>query len=291
MIPTSITGDPALRPTLSPNSGDVVAALRRAADETGADFGYLLTTAMRESSLNPGAQASSSSATGLFQFIEQTWLGVVKRHGAEHGLQAYAEAIELGSNGRYTVADRGLKQEILALRKDAATAALMAGEMTNQVRGGMEAALGRGVSAGELYVAHFLGPKAAIKLIQAAEATPKASAADMFSQAAAANRSIFYTREGGERSVAGVLASLTAKHQDAPLGDTMTAAADVPAPSAAEAPHVSATLAPLRSFGGNVFVIAPLMAQLLASLDPVQHLVSSLVEDEPPLRRTDADLI
>jgi hypothetical protein len=46
--------------------------LRQASARTGADFGYLLHTAMRESGLNPEARAPSSSATGLFQFIEQT---------------------------------------------------------------------------------------------------------------------------------------------------------------------------------------------------------------------------
>lgn len=294
MVPTSITGDINLRPTLAPNSGDVVAALRRAADETGADFGYLLQTAMRESSLNPAAQASSSSATGLFQFIEQTWLGTLKRHGAEHGLQAYADAIKVGSNGRYMVADQGLKQEILALRKDASTAALMAGEMTNQMRGDMEAALGRGVSAGELYVAHFLGPKAAIKMIQAAAATPRASAADMFPQAAAANRSIFYA-QGGERSVASVLAALTAKHRDAPaaVGDTMLAAVPRPATAASEAAGLQQAhaLSPFETFGHGVMVIAPLMVQLLASLDPTPRVASSSGDVEPELRRLDADLI
>ena len=161
-----------LRPTLPASADKVLSALRGAADETGADFGYLLKTAMRESSLNPEAKASSSSATGLFQFIEQTWLGTMRNHGAEHGLNTFADAIKVGKDGRFTVADKGLRQEILALRKDPKVASLMAGEMTNDMRGDMEAALGRGVSAGELYVAHFLGPQAAVKMIKAAAATP-----------------------------------------------------------------------------------------------------------------------
>jgi hypothetical protein len=70
------------RATQGGGAQNVVAALTRAANRTGADFGYLLQTAMRESSLNPEAKAPTSSATGLFQFIEQTWLGTVKQHGA-----------------------------------------------------------------------------------------------------------------------------------------------------------------------------------------------------------------
>ena len=64
----------------------VVAALKNAARATGSDFHYLLGTAMRESSLKPGAQSSTSSAAGLFQFVDQTWLGLVKDHGAKYGL-------------------------------------------------------------------------------------------------------------------------------------------------------------------------------------------------------------
>jgi hypothetical protein len=293
MYPTTDIG---LRPTITPSTDNVMAALRRAADETGADFGYLLNTAMRESSLNPKAKAATSSATGLFQFIEQTWLGTVKRHGAEHGLSAYADAIKLGKDGRYSVADAATRQEILALRKDAGTASLMAGELTNQVRGDMETALGRGVSAGELYVAHFLGPQAAIKLIKAAEATPSAPAADMFPQAAAANRSIFY-KGGAARSASAVLASLTAKHGSEPAGDMLVAAAETPAPTwrgainevapaPTPAPAYTSASAPINRMIEQVTVMAPIMVQLLAALD-----MPALLDDEPQLRLAAGGLI
>ena len=42
---------------------------------------YLLTTAKIESNFNPTAQASTSSAKGLYQFIDQTWLGTMKQDG------------------------------------------------------------------------------------------------------------------------------------------------------------------------------------------------------------------
>ena len=60
---------------------DVLAALRTAAHKTGLDFDYLLSTAMRESKLDAQAKSKSSSASGLFQFIDQTWLGLVKKFG------------------------------------------------------------------------------------------------------------------------------------------------------------------------------------------------------------------
>ncbi|HWM61264.1 MAG TPA: transglycosylase SLT domain-containing protein [Rhizomicrobium sp.] len=178
----------------------VVAALKSAAAATGSDFHYLLGTAMRESSLKPGAQSSTSSASGLFQFIDQTWLGLVKEHGAQHGLGNYAAAISRDSDGRYH-AETSAKQSILALRKDPELSAMMAGEYAKSTQGAMRASLGRDVCGGELYAAHFLGPDAACKLIRLAGSEPGASAAAQFPQAASANKSVFFHADGAPKSV------------------------------------------------------------------------------------------
>ena len=181
-------------------SGIVVQALQKAAATTGSDFHYLLGTAMRESSLKPNATSSSSSATGLFQFIDQTWLGLVKEHGAQHGLGNLADAITKQANGRYH-ADANAKQTILALRKDPEVCALMAGEYAKSTQGSLRASLGRDVCGGELYAAHFLGPDAAAKLIKLAGNDPSTSAAAQFPQAAAANKSVFFHADGSAKSV------------------------------------------------------------------------------------------
>jgi hypothetical protein len=178
----------------------VVAALQKAATATGSDFHYLLGTAMRESSLKPNATSSSSSATGLFQFIDQTWLGLVKEHGAQHGLGNLADAITKQADGRYH-ADANAKQTILALRKDPEVCALMAGEYAKSTQGSLRASLGREVCGGELYAAHFLGPDAAAKLIKLAGSDPSTSAAAQFPQAAAANKSVFFHADGSAKSV------------------------------------------------------------------------------------------
>jgi hypothetical protein len=288
-----------LRPTLPASADKVLSALRGAADETGADFGYLLKTARRESSLNPEAKASSSSATGLFQFIEQTWLGTMRNHGAEHGLNTFADAIKVGKDGRFTVADKGLRQEILALRKDPKVASLMAGEMTNDMRGDMEAALGRGVSAGELYVAHFLGPQAAVKMIKAATATPAATAATLFPDAASANPTIFYQKNGAARSVNTVLESLKAKHQGQGTPSTVDYAQAQASPVANESsvqglrgsindtrsvmPTSAENIA--TNFGMNAVMMSPLMAQLLSAIDPLPSLAHAFRPDDEQPRR------
>src|SRR3569833_4230852 len=99
---------------LSLPESHVVSALRNAAAVTGSDFHYLLGTAMREASLKPNAQSHSSSAAGLFQFIDQTWLGLVKEHGARHGLSGSAAAIAKDASGRYTASGE-VKSAILSL--------------------------------------------------------------------------------------------------------------------------------------------------------------------------------
>src|SRR5260370_18716118 len=76
----------------------VTGAIRQASAATGTSFNYLLATAQVESGLNPQAGAATSSARGLFQFIEQTWLGTIKQSGAELGYGHYAAAISQTSS-------------------------------------------------------------------------------------------------------------------------------------------------------------------------------------------------
>ena len=169
-------------------NGEVVEAIREGAQTSGVGFDYLLATAQRESSLNPSAKASTSTATGLFQFIEQTWLGVMKNAGPKLGLASYADAITASADGRYTVADPAARQAILDLRRDPKVSAAMAGALTQRNGEALSAALGREPSAGDLYAAHVLGAKGASALIASAQATPSRPAALDLPEAAAANR-------------------------------------------------------------------------------------------------------
>jgi hypothetical protein len=178
----------------------VLAALKNAAAATGSDFHYLLGTAMRESSLKPDAKSSSSSAAGLFQFIDQTWMGLVKEHGAQYGLSSLADSIRKSDDGRYH-AEASDRKMILGLRSNPQLSALMAGEYAKKTEGQLKSALGREVCGGELYAAHFLGPDAACKLIRLADQSPHASAPLQFPQAASANRSVFYRPDGQAKTV------------------------------------------------------------------------------------------
>lgn len=132
-------------------------AIATASARTGVAFSYLYSQAKVESSLNPDAKAGTSSATGLYQFVEQSWLGTVARHGAEHGLGAEAAAIRRGADGRYRVDDPAARAAILDLRRSPEASAAMAAEFAADNRASLEARLGHSVEQVDLYLAHFLG--------------------------------------------------------------------------------------------------------------------------------------
>lgn len=188
--------------------GVVEAAIQRASNATGVDFTFLMRTAHRESGYDPKAKAQSSSAAGLFQFVEQTWLSTLKQHGAKYGYARYAELITKGADGRYHVAGAEARKAVMDLRLDPHAASLMAGELTSDHASYLRGRVGRAPTAGELYAAHFLGPQGSAKLIEAVRSQPGASAAGLFPDAANANRSIFY-RDGRAATVAEVYANLT----------------------------------------------------------------------------------
>src|SRR5258707_9723466 len=108
----------------------VTSAIRDAASATGTSFNYLLATAKIESDLNPSLTMKSSSAAGLFQFIDQTWLGTLKQAGPAFGYGNYANAITRNPNGHYTVDDPGMRREIMKLRNHPTANSGMAGVAT-----------------------------------------------------------------------------------------------------------------------------------------------------------------
>ena len=180
----------------------VSAAIERASAATGVDFSLLVETARRESAFNTSARAGTSSATGLFQFIDSTWLDMVRRHGADHGLGREAAALSSGN------VDAETRRNILSLRNDPEIAARMAGELVRENASSLERTLGRAPNAGELYAAHVMGAGGAAQLIQAAE-RGVSNAASVFPQEARANHALFYDRSGEPRSAQGLLQRLS----------------------------------------------------------------------------------
>ena len=174
----------------------VVSAVRQASASTGVDFSYLLEKAAVESGYKADAKASTSSATGLFQFVERTWLDMVDEHGAKHGLGRYAQAISRKPDGTPVVADPSMRREILNLRNDPRLSAVFAGELAKDNKAQLEAEVGGEVGKTELYLAHFLGAGGASRFLKELRENPNQPAARILPEAAAVNRGAFFGKGG-----------------------------------------------------------------------------------------------
>lgn len=169
------------------------AAIANAAGASGVDFTYLLAQARLESGLDPKAQASTSSARGLYQFTNATWAQTLARHGNMLGLTGAA------------LADPSARAQLMALRDDPHASAMMAAGLAGDNSQALTNVLGRQPDSSELYLAHFLGADGAGKFLTAMAADPTQSAAAINPRAAASNQSIFYDASGQPRSLGQVM--------------------------------------------------------------------------------------
>lgn len=177
---------------VSASRGRVGMAIRQASIRSGIDFDYLYQQARVESGLNPAARARTSSASGLYQFIDQTWLATVDRHGERLGYGWAAAAIQRDGNGRYRVPDTALREGIMQLRFEPEAAASMAAAFASDNAGYLRARIGREPVAVDLYLAHFLGPAGAARFLERHAQDPQAPAAPEMPSQAAANRGVFF---------------------------------------------------------------------------------------------------
>ena len=173
----------------------VVEMIVRAAAVTDVDPVYMMALADKESSFSTDVRARTSSAEGLFQFVTKTWLSVVRTFGAKHGLADEAAAIEL-VDGQPTIKDDATRERVLGLRRDPYLSAVMAAEMMKRDRAAIERRIGRDLNRSEFYLAHFLGAEGAGKLMALVDEKPKQSAPRVFREAAKANRTLFFARQG-----------------------------------------------------------------------------------------------
>lgn len=127
---------------------------------------FLKRLAAVESNNNPNAKAATSSAEGLYQFTNATWRDMVQKYGRQYGI---------------TMKDR----------KDPEKSTIMAKLLTDENKQVLTNRIGREPNETELYAAHFLGAKNAVRLIKNAD-NNSVVAARMFPEAAQANHNIFY---------------------------------------------------------------------------------------------------
>jgi hypothetical protein len=289
------TSNATATPGVDPARVRVAGAIKQAASSSGTSFPYLLTTAKMESDFNPTAGASTSSAHGLFQFIDQTWLTTVKEAGAQFGYGNFADMITKSSDGSYSVADPTARKAIMKLRDDPAVASDMAAAFTQSNSFQLTGMIGRRPTDSELYMAHFMGVGGAAKLIGNAEDNGQASAARLFPNAAAANRSIFYDRTTGRaRTVSEVYSVLQQRYASAANSSaTQNAMASVggdikpsvavasAAPNPSPSPSVADTATFLSGFPDtrSASPATTAMATTMADAAPASPVFRSLFQD------------
>jgi len=146
-----------------------------ASKRVGVEKSIMMAMAKQESGFNPQAKAGTSSATGLFQFISSTWSTMVKKYSGSFpelrkgptdvDASSIAGALYIKENSNF------LKQNNIP------------------------------VNGTTIYASHFLGADGAKTLLSA---PPGAIAARIMPKAAAANKNIFYKKDGTARTVAEV---------------------------------------------------------------------------------------
>jgi hypothetical protein len=204
---------------------NVLKAIHKASAKTGVNFAYMVQQAAVESSFDPKAKAKTSSASGLYQFISSTWMGMIDKYGDKHGIDT----------------DGMSKKEILALRSDPEISANMAAEFASENEKFLNDNWGGEVGSTELYLAHFMGAGGASAFLKAKDKNPLQPAADIMPQAARSNRNVFFDKSGRAKSMDEVYAFFDKKFT---IKDSALPALDEAAPDEIVAQNTNLELAP-----------------------------------------------
>ncbi len=199
---SDIVGDPIEQKktyvALADRCPEAISPIDNASSQTGISPNYLLILAYQESSCNPNAKSSTSSAVGMFQFVEQTWMVSVKKYGGKYGYQKHANSILWTGTNKIKIEDSELRQETLDLRYDPQLSAVLAAELAIENEKYLKRKLSRKLSATDLYLAHFLGANGASRFLLALEKDPGAKGTILFPAVARSNKAIFYSRNGNK---------------------------------------------------------------------------------------------
>lgn len=155
--------------------------MRSAISSDKATVNYNAPTSIVDANGNP-----TSTAVGVFQFTEKTWLATIKNPTV-----ASAMGVDL------TLGD----DELLKLRGDPQLSTMAAAAYAKANEKTLMNTLGRQVSEAELYMAHFMGAGGATTFLTAFKDNPQQSAADLLPSAASSNKNVFYDKQGNPLSV------------------------------------------------------------------------------------------
>ena len=159
--------------------------IAKVSHQSGEDPVILAGFISAESSFRACIKAQTSSAKGHVQFIDSTWRTMIKRYGDNYKLGKDTSVCNTYAN------------------------IAMGAEYIKENRSYMEQRLKRKVTSEEVYLAHVLSPEDAVILIR----TPVSyNAAKLFPKKAAANRSLFYYKNGSPRPAGKVVYLLKSKY-------------------------------------------------------------------------------
>ena len=172
------------------NNPKVIEGIIRGANTVGTDPNILFKFAKAESQFNPTANAGTSSAQGLFQFLNKTW--------------------------KYVMQDLGGKQNfnLIGNRNDPYENTVAAGIYLNEIKKVMAPIRKDGnFTLGELYLGHFAGPGTAKKVLQTIDkGNGNNSASTIFTQNQInSNKPVFIKKDGKVRTLSEVVQYLSSK--------------------------------------------------------------------------------
>jgi hypothetical protein len=182
-------------------------AIRQASKVVGVDFGYMMELASAESGFAQGVKATTSSATGMFQFTDDSWLTMMYLDGAKYGYKDIADHIDVKRDRNNNIISAKIDDPLIAkyaldLRKDPRLNALMGAEFAKENKAILESAMPRQqVNRTDQYLAHFLGPGQAVDFLTQMRKHPDTAADGLFPAAAGANHNVFYNDDGTARSL------------------------------------------------------------------------------------------
>lgn len=161
-------------------------ALRKASATGGVDYATLYALAGTESNFNANAKAGTSSAAGMFQFTEGTWKYMTTKLYPQYG---------------YTAADRF----------DGEKSGVMAALYVKDIGKTLEKGTGKKPTIGDIYLGYFMGPGGAVQFIKAMDKNPQALSSEVFPKEAAANKNLFFNKDGTPMTLADTYAKLTGR--------------------------------------------------------------------------------
>lgn len=171
-------------PTGNGTYAGVKGVIDGAAKMVGVDPKLMASMAAVESGFNYNIKSTSSPALGLFQFMPDTWAGMMKKHAAKYGIDPATPPTDPRAN------------------------ALLGAEYIKENSLALKGALNRPVNNTDVYMAHFLGGGGARTFFKA---DPNAIAATVMPGPARQNVNIFYDKAGRAKTIAEVYDTMGTK--------------------------------------------------------------------------------